>query len=81
MYNLVWIRSPLPTKGNVGPKPFQQNAFCSITEPLDPLTVGVKYPGLYYCLGVHHTCTTSLDNFTFSIPVPVFFAPLDLKMH
>ena len=36
----------LPSKGTSGPKPCQQNAPHSITEPPDPLTVGVKHSDL-----------------------------------
>lgn len=36
----------LPTKGSSGPRPCQQNAPHSITEPRDPLSVRVKHSGL-----------------------------------
>lgn len=36
------------------PNMCQQKAPHSITEPLDPLNVGVKHLGLYHSLSVHH---------------------------
>lgn len=63
MYKLVWIRSPLTSKGNAGPGPFQQNALHSVTESLDHLSVEIKYPGLYYSLLLAYT-THELAHWT-----------------
>lgn len=86
----VWISF----KGTSGAKPSQQNTPCIITEPPDPLTVGVKLSGLCCSPGVPTHALAHLSriwwsmthlaiSLFFHISVNLrlwFFAPLNSQM-
>lgn len=83
----MWICCPVYAKGNVGPKPLKQNALHSTREPLDPLTVGVKYSGLHCSFGVRiSNILKKKINLTISDcpqlcgPMPMVLAPPNSNM-
>ncbi len=55
MIHIIFILSYL-SKGTSGPKPCQQNALHSTTEPQDPLTVGLKLSGFSFNLSPICSC-------------------------